>query len=80
MINIKVFLISSPNLHTCLKEQIKFLEEEIRSAEESELAFSAYTNWYGATNKNFRNVITKSDVLDKTAMEKKVQELEVQCS
>ncbi|XP_068533203.1 nesprin-1 isoform X8 [Anas acuta] len=58
-------------------EQIKFLEEEIRSMEESELAFSAYTNWYGATNKNFRNVITKSDVLDKTAMEKKVQELEL---
>ncbi|NXT73431.1 SYNE1 protein, partial [Zapornia atra] len=58
-------------------EQIKFLEEEIRCMEESELAFSAYTNWYGATNKNFRNVITKFDVVDKTAMEKKVQKLEL---
>lgn len=61
-----------------LKEQTKFLEEEIRSMEESELAFSAYKNWYGATNKDFRNVTTKFDVLDKTAMEKKVQKLEVQ--
>uniref|UniRef100_A0A8V0XMZ4 Nesprin-1/3 spectrin repeats region domain-containing protein n=1 Tax=Gallus gallus TaxID=9031 RepID=A0A8V0XMZ4_CHICK len=58
-------------------EQTKFLEEEIRSMEESELAFSAYKNWYGATNKDFRNVITKFDVLDKTAMEKKVQKLEL---
>ncbi|KAM4679142.1 nesprin-1 isoform 5-T6 [Amazona ochrocephala] len=58
-------------------EQIKFLEEEIRCIEESELAFSAYTNWYGATNKNFRNVITKFDMIDKTAMEKKVQKLEL---
>ncbi|XP_009945808.1 PREDICTED: nesprin-1-like, partial [Leptosomus discolor] len=58
-------------------EQIKFLEEEIRCMEESELAFSAYTNWYGATNKNFRNVITKFDVVAKTAMEKKVQKLEL---
>lgn len=61
-----------------LKEQTKFLEEEIRSMEESELAFSAYKDWYGTTSKDFRNVITKSDVLDKTAMEKKVQKLEVQ--
>ncbi|XP_009975913.1 PREDICTED: nesprin-1-like, partial [Tauraco erythrolophus] len=58
-------------------EQIKFLEEEIRCMEESELAFSAYTNWYGATKKNFGNVITKFDVVDKTAMEKKVQKLEL---
>ncbi|XP_027759675.1 nesprin-1 isoform X4 [Empidonax traillii] len=58
-------------------EQIKFLEEEIRCMEESELSFSAYTNWYGATNKNFRNVITKFDVVDKTALEKKVQKLEL---
>ncbi|XP_062428373.1 nesprin-1 isoform X2 [Rhea pennata] len=58
-------------------EQIKFLEEEIRSIEESELAFSAYTNWYEATNKNFRNVITKFDVVDKTSMEKKIQKLEL---
>ncbi|XP_010149958.1 PREDICTED: nesprin-1-like, partial [Eurypyga helias] len=58
-------------------EQIKFLEEEIHCMEESDLAFSAYTNWYGATNKNFRNVITKFDVVDKTAMEKKVQKLEL---
>lgn len=48
--------------------------------EESELSFSAYTNWYGATNKNFKNVITKFDMVDKTAMEKKVQKLEVQLS
>ncbi|NWI93355.1 SYNE1 protein, partial [Pitta sordida] len=58
-------------------EQIKFLEEEIRCMEESELSFSAYTNWYGATNKNFRNVISKFDVVDKTALEKKVQKLEL---
>ncbi|RMC12933.1 hypothetical protein DUI87_10460 [Hirundo rustica rustica] len=58
-------------------EQVKFLEEEIRCMEESELSFSAYTNWYGATNKNFKNVITKFDVIDKTVMEKKVQKLEV---
>ncbi|KAJ7400746.1 hypothetical protein BTVI_102513 [Pitangus sulphuratus] len=58
-------------------EQIKFLEEEIRCMEESELSFSAYTNWYGATNKNFRNVIVKFDVVDKTALEKKVQKLEL---
>lgn len=45
--------------------------------EESELAFSAYTNWCEATNKNFRNAITKFDVVDKTAMDKKVQKLEV---
>ncbi|KAM6126873.1 nesprin-1-like [Pterocles gutturalis] len=58
-------------------EQIKFLEEEIHCIEESELAFSAYANWYGATNKTFGNVITKFDVVDKTAMEKKVQKLEL---
>ncbi|XP_033368639.1 nesprin-1 isoform X3 [Parus major] len=58
-------------------EQVKFLEEEIRCLEESELSFSAYTNWYGATNKNFKNAITKFDVVDKTVMEKKVQKLEV---
>ncbi|XP_009867463.1 PREDICTED: nesprin-1, partial [Apaloderma vittatum] len=58
-------------------EQIKFLEEEIRCMEESELAFCAYTNWHGATNKNFRNVVTEFDVVDKTAMEKKVQKLEL---
>lgn len=74
------FLFLPPTLHICLKEQIKFLEEEVRCMEESELAFSAYTNWYGATNKNFRNVITKFDVVDRTAMEKKVQKLEVQLS
>lgn len=61
-----------------MKEQIKFLEEEIRSMEESELGFSTYTDWYGATNKNLKNVITKTDVIDKTAMEKKMQKLEVQ--
>lgn len=48
--------------------------------DESELAFSAYTNWYEATNKNFGTVTTKFDVVDKTAMEKKVQKLEVQIS
>lgn len=80
MINIWVVLVSSPYPRICLKEQVKFLEEEIRCVEESELSFSAYTNWYGATNKNFKNVITKFDVVDKTVMEKKVQKLEVRPS
>ncbi|KAH0622390.1 hypothetical protein JD844_024656, partial [Phrynosoma platyrhinos] len=57
-------------------EQIKFLEEEIHSMEESELAFITYKDWFGATHRKFRNVITKSDVVDKTAMEKKMQKLE----
>ncbi|XP_062833321.1 nesprin-1 isoform X16 [Anolis carolinensis] len=57
-------------------EQIKFLEEEIRSMEESELAFSAYKEWFGATHRKFSNVITKFEVVDKAAMEKKMQKLE----
>lgn len=80
MINISVVLVSNPPLCVCLKEQVKFLEEELRCMEESELSFSAYTNWYGATSKNFKNVITKFDVVDKTTMEKKVQKLEVKFS
>ncbi|KAM7172376.1 nesprin-1 isoform 3-T4 [Macrochelys suwanniensis] len=58
-------------------EQIKFLEEEIRSMEESELAFCTYTDWYGATSQKLKNVVTKTDVVDKTAMEKKMQKLEL---
>ncbi|XP_078239370.1 nesprin-1 isoform X9 [Pogona vitticeps] len=57
-------------------EQIKFLEEEIRSMEESDLAFSAYQDWFGAALRKCGNVVTKSDVVDKAAMEKKMQKLE----
>lgn len=61
----------------CFQEQIKFLEEEIRSMDESELAFSAYKDWFGATLRKFRNMVTKSDAVDKVAMEKKIQKFEV---
>ncbi|XP_060128741.1 nesprin-1 isoform X4 [Zootoca vivipara] len=57
-------------------EQIKFLEDEIRSMDESEVCFAAYKEWFGATLRKFRNVVTKSDVVDKAAMEKKMQKLE----
>ncbi|XP_061480140.1 nesprin-1 isoform X3 [Rhineura floridana] len=57
-------------------EQIKFLEDEIRSMDESELCFTAYKDWFGATVRKFRNVVTKSDVIDKAAMDKKMQKLE----
>ncbi|KAM6459267.1 nesprin-1-like [Liasis olivaceus] len=57
-------------------EQIKFLEEEIQSLEESELAFSAYKDWSEAILRKFRNVVTKSDVVDRALMEKKMQKLE----
>ncbi|KAJ7342117.1 hypothetical protein JRQ81_009049, partial [Phrynocephalus forsythii] len=57
-------------------EQIKFLEEEIRSMEESEVAFCAYKDWFGAALRKFRSVVAKSDVVDKAAMEKKMQNLE----
>lgn len=45
--------------------------------EESELAFSAYKDWFGATLRKFRNMSTKLDVVDKLEMEKKMQKLEV---
>lgn len=35
-------------------------------------------SWYRSASKNFRNVITKFDVVDNTAMEKKAQKLEVE--
>ncbi|XP_013912844.1 PREDICTED: nesprin-1-like [Thamnophis sirtalis] len=57
-------------------EQMKFLEEEIRSLEESELAFSAYKDWSEAILRQFRNVVTKCDVVERTLMEKKMQKLE----
>uniref|UniRef100_A0A8C5RH19 Spectrin repeat containing nuclear envelope protein 1 n=1 Tax=Laticauda laticaudata TaxID=8630 RepID=A0A8C5RH19_LATLA len=57
-------------------EQIKFLEEEIRSLEESEIAFSAYRDWSEAILRKFKNVVTKCDVAERALMEKKMQKLE----
>lgn len=45
--------------------------------DESEVCFAAYKEWFGATLRKFRDVVTKSDVVDKAAMEKKMQKLEV---
>lgn len=59
------------------KEQIKFLEEEIQSLEESELSLSSYSDWYGSTHKNFKNLATKIDKVDKAMMGKKMKMLEV---
>nr|XP_023420318.1 nesprin-1 isoform X2 [Cavia porcellus] len=58
-------------------EQIKFLEEEIQSLEESELSLSSYSDWYSSTHKNFKNVATKIEKVDKKVMEKKLKTLEV---
>lgn len=59
------------------KEQIKFLEEEIQSLEESELSLSSYSDWYSSTHKNFNNVAAKIDKVDKVTMGKKMKTLEV---
>nr|XP_045014662.1 nesprin-1 isoform X2 [Jaculus jaculus] len=58
-------------------EQIKFLEEEIQSLEEAELSLSSYSDWYGSTHKNFKNVASKIDKVDKAMMGKKLKTLEV---
>lgn len=70
-------LISCPILFFLLKEQIQFLEEEIQSLEESELSLSSYSDWYSSTHKNFKNVATKIDRVDKATMGKKMKTLEV---
>ncbi|XP_022415225.1 nesprin-1 isoform X17 [Delphinapterus leucas] len=57
-------------------EQIKFLEEEIQSLEESELSLSSYSDWYSSTHKNFKNVAAKIDKVDKVMMGKKMKTLE----
>lgn len=53
------------------------LEEEIQSLEESEVSLSAYCDWYSSTHKNFKNVATKIDKVDKAMMGKKMKTLEV---
>ncbi|XP_038195664.1 nesprin-1 isoform X2 [Arvicola amphibius] len=58
-------------------EQIKFLEEEIQSLEETESSLSCYSDWYGSTHKNFKNVATKIDKVDEVMMGKKLKTLEV---
>ncbi|KAM9666884.1 nesprin-1 isoform 11-T14 [Trichechus inunguis] len=58
-------------------EQIKFLEEEIQSLEESELSLSSYADWYNSAHKNLKNVATKVDKVDKAMMGKKMKTLEV---
>ncbi|XP_038626046.1 nesprin-1 isoform X2 [Tachyglossus aculeatus] len=58
-------------------EQIKFLEEEIQSLEESEQAFNSYVDWYGSTHKNFKNVSSEIDKVDKIMMGKKMKTLEL---
>ncbi|XP_039707258.1 nesprin-1 isoform X7 [Pteropus medius] len=57
-------------------EQIKFLEEEIQSLEESELSLSFYSDWYSSTHKNFKNVAAKIDKVDIAMMGKKMKTLE----
>ncbi|XP_026643176.1 nesprin-1 isoform X7 [Microtus ochrogaster] len=58
-------------------EQIKFLEEEIQSLEETESSLGCYADWYGSTHKNFKNVATKIDKVDEVMMGKKLKTLEV---
>lgn len=58
-------------------EQIKFLEEEIQCLEETESSLSSYSDWYGSTHKNFKNVATKIDKVDEAMMGKKLKTLEV---
>ncbi|KAM9000867.1 nesprin-1 isoform 8-T9 [Sarcophilus harrisii] len=57
-------------------EQIKFLEEEIQSLDESDLSFSTYTDWHGAIHKNFKNIATETNKVDKITMQKKMKTLE----
>ncbi|XP_074043952.1 nesprin-1 isoform X5 [Macrotis lagotis] len=57
-------------------EQIKFLEEEIQSLDESDLSFSAYNDWYGSIHKNFKNIATETNKVDKIMMQKKMKTLE----
>lgn len=59
------------------QEQIKFLEEEIQSLEETESSLSCYSDWYVSTQKNFKNVATKIDKVDEVMMGKKLKTLEV---
>lgn len=49
----------------------------MQSLEESELSLSSYSDWYSSTHKNFKNVATKIDRVDKTMMGKKMKMLEV---
>lgn len=53
------------------------MEEEIQSLEESELSLSSYSDWYGSTHKNFKNVATRIDKVDPVMMGKKLKALEV---
>ncbi|KAG2468780.1 SYNE1 protein, partial [Polypterus senegalus] len=59
-----------------LMETIKQLEEEIRSIEEAQIAFSSYTDWLGEAQKNFKNVAVSIDVVNLIAMENKMKKLE----
>lgn len=59
------------------QEEIKFLEEEIQCLEETESSLSSYSDWYGSTHKNFKNVATKIDKVDEAMMGKKLKTLEV---
>lgn len=65
------------NLSLLSQEQIKFLEEEIQSLEETESSLSCYSDWYVSTQKNFKNVATKIDKVDEVMMGKKLKTLEV---
>ncbi|XP_055471872.1 nesprin-1 isoform X4 [Psammomys obesus] len=58
-------------------EQINFLEEEIQCLEETESSLSSYSDWYGSTQKNFKNVATKIDKVDEAMMGEKLKTLEV---
>ncbi|XP_063773938.1 nesprin-1 isoform X14 [Pseudophryne corroboree] len=57
-------------------EQIQFLEEEIRSIEESDLAIKSYTDWFTEAQKNFQNITANIGVVDKPALERKMKKLE----
>jgi hypothetical protein len=59
------------------QEQIKFFEEELQCLEETESSLSSYSDWYGSTHKNFKNVATKIDKVDESMMGKKLKTLEV---
>jgi hypothetical protein len=45
--------------------------------EESELSLNSYSDWYCSTHKNFKNVATEIDKVDKAIMGKKLKALEV---
>uniref|UniRef100_A0A4W3HCF8 Nesprin-1 n=1 Tax=Callorhinchus milii TaxID=7868 RepID=A0A4W3HCF8_CALMI len=58
-------------------EHVKLLKEELKTLEDADSALGAFAAWQRAAQKNFRNVAVGVNVVDKAAMESKINKFEV---